>query len=280
MNISNLKIFVTTYKGVFCREEEPFVPIHVGKATSEIDLGYFGDDTGDNISERNKSLNELSAMYWVWKNFKEVDYIGFCHYRRYFYAKGDRNREIFNCTTEAFKSFDLGTPKILEYFKKYDIVLPRKRIFYKSFWDLYDEMHFIDDFIEIEKIIAELYPEYRSSFNEKIRKNNRLPQYNMFVMKWADFVAYCEWIFPIIFEAERRIDISRYDCVQVRIWGFIAEQLLGVFIHHQKLKAKYLPVAFVTDQYKDTSMLRYYGSRWRNQTHFWLRRLKTFNRNT
>lgn len=40
------------------------------------------DNTGDNISSKNKYYCELSTQYWVWKNI-DSEYYGFCHYRRY-----------------------------------------------------------------------------------------------------------------------------------------------------------------------------------------------------
>ena len=54
----------------------------VGHATHE-DAGYLADDTGDNISAKNCYYSELTGLYWVWKNVKDPDYVGVCHYRRY-----------------------------------------------------------------------------------------------------------------------------------------------------------------------------------------------------
>ena len=80
----NVKILVCCHKQDVCATEPPYFPIQVGKAISQVDLGIQGDDTGDNISHKNASYCELTGMYWAWKNLKDVDVIGLCHYRRYF----------------------------------------------------------------------------------------------------------------------------------------------------------------------------------------------------
>ena len=77
-------ILVCAHKPDRCLLHEPYMPIQVGKAISTVDLGFAGDDTGDNISDKNRSFCELTAHYWAWKNLGEADYVGLSHYRRYF----------------------------------------------------------------------------------------------------------------------------------------------------------------------------------------------------
>ena len=79
----NLKIFIATHKKFDVPMSKYHVPLHVGREGKE-DLGYLGDNTGDNISLKNPNYCELTGLYWIWKNVKDVDYIGLCHYRRYF----------------------------------------------------------------------------------------------------------------------------------------------------------------------------------------------------
>ena len=81
------KIFVMTHKKIEELSDrtilpEIYIPMQVGRAGKE-DLGYLGDDSGDNISDKNSSYCELTGMYWLWKNM-DCDIIGICHYRRFF----------------------------------------------------------------------------------------------------------------------------------------------------------------------------------------------------
>ena len=83
---SSIKILVSHKPEVHSRliDNDIFVNVNCG-AILFPDVHYegvIGDDTGDNISDRGKSLNELTVQYWAWKNL-DLDYYGLCHYRRY-----------------------------------------------------------------------------------------------------------------------------------------------------------------------------------------------------
>ena len=62
-------------------------PIQAGRARTGLDLGMMADDTGDNISAENVRYGEMTAWYWVWKNYlpahPELTHVGFSHYRRF-----------------------------------------------------------------------------------------------------------------------------------------------------------------------------------------------------
>ena len=82
--MEKIKILVAQHKEAEVFHNEVYIPIHVGKALSKTELGILCDDTGDNISHLNPYFCELTAQYWAWKNMHDVEYIGLCHYRRYF----------------------------------------------------------------------------------------------------------------------------------------------------------------------------------------------------
>ena len=57
-----IRIYVMTHKKFEMPQSPLFRPLHVGRACGE-DLGYPGDDTGENISDKNCYYSELTGLY-------------------------------------------------------------------------------------------------------------------------------------------------------------------------------------------------------------------------
>ena len=60
--------------------------------------------------------------------------------------------------------------------------------------------------------------------------------FNMFIMKKEILDSYCEWLFDILFELEKRIDFTKYDIFHSRFFGRVSELLLDVWINTNNLK--------------------------------------------
>jgi len=227
--LKNIKIIVATHKKYQMPEDDMYLPLHVGAEGKE-KLGYQGDNTGDNISIKNPYFCELTGLYWAWKNL-EADYIGLVHYRRYFSTK----RHISKNENDKFKAI-LTENEIQQKLETNDIILPKQRnYFIENIYSHYEHTMHIEPLIETGKIIQEKYPEYYPEF-ENLKKTTKMHAFNMFVMKKEYLDQYCSWLFDILFELEKRIDVKQYDAFHARFFGRISERLLDVWIKTNNLK--------------------------------------------
>ena len=229
-----IKILVCCHKKDIMATQEPYMPIHVGKDLHpELDLGIIGDNTGDNISKKNGSYCELTGMYWAWKNLKDIDAIGICHYRRYFDLSSTKsiNRESFIRNKDIPKANISTIDKLLEI---YDVILPGYLYLHDSVWDAYAIEHSLSDIKVVEETINELTPEYSKAFNYVMKERNYYSCCNMLICKKETFDSYCKWLFSLLESVDTKIDISNYDLYQKRIFGFLSERLLNVY--HLKIK--------------------------------------------
>lgn len=236
----DIKILVAAHKKYWMPDDDVYLPIHVGREGKD-DLGYIGDNTGDNISAKNANYCELTGLYWAWKNLN-CDYIGLCHYRRYF-CKNSRFFKLFVFIFKKFKNrIILKKKDYKDLLSRYQIILPQKyRMGKMNVYEQYKLNHNIDDLEKCFKIIDNLYPEYVESY-KKIMKQNYMYSCNMFVMPKNFFDDYMEFLFNILTEVEKKLDISDYDVYQTRVYGFLSERLFNVWLEKNKFKIKEMPV--------------------------------------
>lgn len=64
----------------------------------------------------------------------------------------------------------------------------------------------------------------------------------MFVMRQKYFNEYSEWLFNILDYAENKIDLTDYTPEEARVFGYLAELLINVWVDNKGLKVKYLPM--------------------------------------
>jgi hypothetical protein len=266
------KILICTHKEFNYIPDNSFLPIHVGKEISAVDLPYQVDNTGTNISAKNKNYCELTALYWAWKNLDEVSTIGLCHYRRFFDFSGTKTaNKIINITEEYFSNHFQNYCFKDNNLEGYDIILPKKIVKTRSLYSHYSLSHLHEDFYVLEKTVIALYPEYEASFKKTLFETNSFSPFNMFVASTELTSNYTSWLFSILEKVEQEITISS-NPYQERVLGFMSERLLNVFVDHNQLKVKYVPVHFVTEKNKSKSVLMQQLMEINNHIIFWCRR--------
>lgn len=235
----DIKILVATHKKCWMPEDSVYVPVQVGAALHPA-LGYIPDNTGDNISDKNPNYCELTALYWAWKNL-DADYIGLVHYRRYFTRK-----EVHNI--EKKKEQILDGKEWENILSKYPVVVPDKRNYYiETNRSHYNHAHHTEGLDFAEQIIKEKFPDYLPAFNT-IMNRTWAYMFNMFVMRRNLFNDYMAWMFDILFEIEKRVDITGWDNYESRIYGFVSELLLDVWLEKNKIVYYEQNVSFMEKQ--------------------------------
>lgn len=195
-------IYVIKHKDYDC-------PIPEGYKVLEV--GPLFKDQGDNINDLNPYINELTGLYWIWKNTSD-DFVGLCHYRRYF-------------TDNGILTYERAKEKLIGH----DILITTPVTFEQSLYDI----------LKIDSGGQEAFWLYRNlifrefpGFAKYLQTTNRVNPRNMFFCRKDLIDKYCEWMFPkVIPIAERyREEIPRKYNNQDRLIGYFAERLMSYWI--------------------------------------------------
>ena len=64
----------------------------------------------------------------------------------------------------------------------------------------------------------------------------------MFVMHREQFDKYCEWLFEILFTMEKELDMTDYTVQEKRVFGYLGEILLNIWVTKNNLTVAYCDV--------------------------------------
>lgn len=232
--MTDIKLFIACHQPASLPDISLIHPIQVGSAlTSARFEGYIYDDTGENISLKNRSYCELTAQYWAWKN-DTSDYCGFFHYRRFLYPS--LSARLPYCVKKAPDKDvlqKLGYSRFASLIESHDIIAPLAENMRISVREHYSSapFHHAKDLQLIESIILETTPEYAPAM-ETYLSGSLCYFGNIYIMKRPLFHAYCAWLFPLLEEFDRRADLSGYGTQELRVDGFLAERLFGIWLTH------------------------------------------------
>ena len=247
-----IKIYSCHHKPYQQIQSDIIFPMQVGKSSSKINLNIQGDNSLKNISIKNPYFCELTATYWIWQNEK-ADIVGLFHYRRFLNLK---NNEIkVNKIHKNFANqYGLTQQNIQNILEKYDIILPEKiKITETNLYDHYKSNHYQSDIDLVLNIIKEKHPSDYEIANNALKNNSDMFLGNIIIARKEVFDLYAKWLFDILFEVENQIqaDVLKRDAYQQRVYGFLAERLMAIFIDtHPELKVKYQPLLFIEEDKK------------------------------
>lgn len=182
----------------------------------ELYVGDLFNENEDNINYLNPYINEATAIYDIWKNYKDK-IVGLCHYRRFF----ENNN--------SYLKFE-DTKYIL---RDYDIIITSEVKFNKGIYEqLRSEIENPDILDKYYNILCNKEPNLKKWFNYKSFNPKE-----MFVCKKEILDKYCEWLFPMIIPiTEQFIKEDVEKVVNKRMIGHLVERLFAYWIWKNNLK--------------------------------------------
>lgn len=253
-------------------KDQPMVgykKIYVGPNSNSLaeDLTHDITDsiTKDNIAHKNSNYCELTALYQISRiSNKDEDPIGLVHYRRRFLSKKLKHLtplvkklSAINCTRPLKIIENKAELKINEARKileSYDIIVPQK-IKIKNSIDEQYRIHHIGSHLDLlRSVIINKSPSYLTAFDDYFSQNKSY-LFNMFIARKEFVKEYSEWLFEILCATEKHIDVSSIDKYQQRVFGFMAERLLNVYLTKNKnIKTYECPVSYL---YPNQRIIKY-----------------------
>ncbi len=207
-------------------------------------------DGADNISAKNDRYCELTALYRLWK-YDDSDIKGLAHYRRYFSGQDGPNFGAYlldRIPAAELRERAVKPTQIVKYLQTHDILVefPRSPCLVNAYEDL---LRFVypQDIRALSEVIHACYPAYEDSYRAVLRSTH-LSYLNMFIAGKEQTAAYCEWLFGVLGKVEERIDVEGYDAQHRRVFGYLAEVLLNVWILKNRLRVKYLYTLLLTGE--------------------------------
>lgn len=228
------------------------------KTVSDNTTIFSDRDREPNIARKNPSYSELTALQQIAIEASERpnQIFGLVHYRRRFLKKDSILLEIIMtlakklglnklASTIANKNIldEKTAMRLLQHGSLAIVAKPQK--FKLTNADFYAAKHIKQDLDEVRQIILENHPNYLESFDVVMSSHNLSP-FNMIISSGNTIKNYSSWLFSILSQLEERIDISNRNTYQMRVFGFIAERLLNVYLEqNRRIRRINLPILLI-----------------------------------
>ncbi len=247
----NIKIYLSYHDRHKLVKSKILTPIQTGCAGADaLYEGMLRDDEGENISAENDKYCELTAQYWVWKNYEAAgnpEYVGFMHYRRHFmFDDWEGNPEAVWLPGGHVYSVACVMPAYMQHVRD-DLIMQRvagqdcvvlkpydvRNLGKASVREQYtcirgQQREWFDLLLET---VRRLYPDYAAAAN-KLEQGSMQYLCNMFIMRRELFFEYSEFCFRILAEVDRQVDSTQLRPAAKRFLGYLGEFCLTLYLFH------------------------------------------------
>lgn len=244
-----VKNFCVYHKPFYRFQTDMVVPVQTGTINPNRGMDMLQASSGESIDDKNANYGELTAWYWVYKNYlpkhPEVEYVGFCHYRRMLdYTKQPKETGFF-LTRVLLGDFvascndNYSARGVYDLIKGYDIVLPKKHILppeESTNETQYLHWHPKKDLDLVKQLIREDYPEYVPEMDAFFASKSGY-YCLLFTMRREIFISFMKFAFDLLFKLEKRANWKEYHSYyEIRTPAFLIERLFNVWLEHNRKK--------------------------------------------
>ena len=244
--MKNLSIYCmsTNQKNLKFIKDLNYIP--VGLKNNDFSSEWLRDNTGQNISKKNKYYGEYTFYFWYWKNLlkfkKQNEWVGFCSYREFWQNIDNKNKNdllknlVIQKVPEEWSNYEaiIGEPiqinkiKFSKVFKygKLALLLNPKAISASGRnikWQ-FDMFHGVGN---LDKAINLLPVEDKEEFRKFTRENVEYPRGNVFITNSSKIINdYFSYIFDWLEKCEKIFGFNLNGYGQMRMYAFLAERFL------------------------------------------------------
>ena len=243
--------------------------IPVGLGNDNFSKEWIRDNSGENISYKNKFFGEYTFHYWLWKNFmKELPnnkWVGFCGYRRFWsknkkinQKKFDLKDNILNEIPKEWEKYDviLGDEIKLDSIKWIKIIkygklalLNNPKAIFKNGRNIKFHFDMFHGNGILEKAINLLNKTDKDNFRKFINNQNSYNQGNMFICKSKKIMEnYYRTVFEWLKKCEKIFGYDLKGYGKVRIYAFLAERFMSYWF---KKNTNYIECPIIFYNLKD-----------------------------
>ena len=236
--MTKVTIYCTSIKYYKILDKLPKYIKPLGLGSNVFPENWLSDSSEDNISYLNKYYGEMTGIYWIWKNqlrnFSDQDWIGNCHYRKWWldglYIKKDKftlnslYSKLLRKNNNIFKESEAiqVQPTIL-----------KNETLKEQFEKVHGKYNIINECLKLLDV------KNQNKFEEYLNQN-KISQLNMFITNKYFFNKYCEEIFPWLEKCLKfLLEQKLCDDYNIRLPAFLAERFTSYWFY-TNTKVNYL----------------------------------------
>ena len=261
--MNNLEIFCICIHNKVLDKIKKLSYTPVGLGADKFSSEWIRDNSGINISSKNKFYGEFTFHYWLWKNklktIQKDKWIGFCGYRRFWKNEFNNSDKLLDLNDKILK-------RIPPSWEKYDVILGKhiflneiplikiikygKLAFLRNPRAIFNKgrsIRFQFDMFHgngiLDKAIDLLGQDDKQDFEFYVRKNISFNYGNMFICKSKELMSrFYETLFPWLEKCEAIIgfELKGYE---TRTYAFLAERFMAYWFNKYS-KVHEIPVIY------------------------------------